>query len=304
MSIKIGFIGLGAMGLPLARLLTKAGHRVTGYDIEPTRMEQAESHNIQHAKSPRGAAQGCAVVFTCLPKPEHLDAVCRGPDGILPTLQPNVVLVDLSTVDPNTIRRLGTDIRNRGADMIDAPITRSVEMAWAGKVALLIGGEPKTFERLQPLLSVFSELQSYCGPLGNGSAMKLVNNFLQASFLCGISEALSVGINAGLTLETIMAACQRSGTSNKMLLEVLPKTGLKGEFKAGFRSTLALKDQRLFAQLAKEVESDLAIAPIVEKRLEELVDFDPDLDISALLKMQETRDKFAARISNWEKISE
>ena len=282
----------------MAANLAGYGTEVHCFDIDEERRKFAEEHGLIAASSSKNAVEGAGVVFTCLPRPEHLISAVLGPIGILDYLANNFILVDLSTVDPKTVYRVGMEVRNRSGDMIDAPITRSVEMAWQGKAALLVGGKTETIERVTPFLNALSENITLCGPLGSGTAMKLVNNFMAASILASVTESLSVGLKAGLRLETIMETCARSGTSNKMLLEILPAAALRGHFEPGFRAELALKDILLFLSLADELGSSLEVGPVVGKMLEDLATKTPDSDISALLQRKEAIDGFSARLSN------
>jgi 3-hydroxyisobutyrate dehydrogenase-like beta-hydroxyacid dehydrogenase len=127
--------------------------------------------------------------------------------------------------------------------------------------------------------------------------MKLVNNFMAAGILATVAEALSIGIKSGLTLETIMKATERSGTYNRLLLDVLPTRAFKGDFGAGFRTALALKDQRLALALADDVGANLAVGPVVEQLFAEIVRDTPDVDFTALLLRQEKQDGFEARLA-------
>lgn len=292
----IGFIGLGNMGMPVAANLAKAGHDVLAFDLLADRAAVAAEHGIAFAPSVAVATAGREYVITLLPMPKDVEDVATGTGGVLDNIRKGALYIEMSTIDPLTVRRVGARFRERGNDMIDCPVTRSVDMAWQARSALLIGGEDATVARAMPLLRAVSDLQTHCGPLGNGSAMKLANNFMAHGILAVVAETLALGIKSGLTLETIMMATQRSGTFNKLLLEVLPTRAFNGDFSPGFRSALALKDQRLALALAKEVGADTPMGRVVESLFAEVVATDPDLDFTALLRRQEMRDGFTARL--------
>ena len=290
----IGFVGLGNMGMPIAANLAKAGHDVLAYDLSAERGAEAEGHGIRMARSLSEAASGRAFVITVLPMPGDVEAVAT---EVAKLAGAETLYIDMSTIDPVTVRRIGARFREGGSDMVDAPITRSIDMAWQAKSALLIGGEPASVERAMPVLKSVSNLQTYCGPLGAGAAMKLANNYLAHGMIVLLAETIGFGIKSGLTLETMMAAIERSGTYNKILLEVLPTRAFKGDFSAGFKSTLALKDQRLALGLAEAMGVDAPVGRLVEALLAEVTKEDPDIDVSGLFRRQEQRDGFTARLA-------
>lgn len=294
---SVGFIGLGNLGMPIAANLVKAGHGVHAYDLSQARLDEAQKHGIAATASAAEAVVGREFIITLLPMPRDVEDAATGPGGVLEHIDPASLYIEMSTIDPVSVRRIGQKFASKRVAMIDSPITRSVDMAWQGRSALLIGGNPPDIDRAMPLLSAVSDLQTVCGPLGNGAAMKLANNFMAHGILGVIAEALAIGLKSGLTLETIMLATQRSGTYNKLLLEVLPTRAFNGDFSAGFRSALALKDQRLALELAEAMGAQAPIGQVVEQLLSDVAAEDPELDFTALLRRQELQDGFAARLS-------
>lgn len=290
----IGYVGLGNMGMPIAANLAKAGHDVLAYDLSPARCAEAEGHGIRIAASLAEAVVDRSFVITLVPMPADVESVAEQIYGVV---APGTLHIDMSTIDPTTIRRIGKRWRAQGNDMVDAPVTRSIEMAWQARAALLVGGDPNSVDRAMPLLQAVSELQTYCGPLGAGAAMKLANNYLALGMIALLAETLGMGIKAGLTLETMMSAIERSGTSNKILLEVLPTRAFKGDYTPGFKAALALKDQRLALGLATEMGVHAPIGEIVERLMAEVTEQNPDVDVSGLFRQQEERGGFAARMA-------
>lgn len=292
----IGFIGLGNLGMPIAASMVRAGNHVVAFDLSAERMGEAKHHGIEAAESLPAAVGEREFVVSLLPMPRDVETVATGPDGILSHIRHDALYIEMSTIDPVSVRRIGAEFCRRGIAMIDSPVTRSVDMAWQGRSALLIGGEDSYVARAMSILRAVSDLQTHCGPLGNGSAMKLANNFMAHGILAVVCETLALGIKAGLTLETVMLATERSGTFNKILLEVLPTRAFRGDFSAGFRAALALKDQRLAIGLAEELGAHAPVGRAVEKLLAELAAGDPNLDLTALLRRQELEDGFEARL--------
>ena len=176
------------------------------------------------------AVAGADVVITMLPDAPDVERAALGAGGILEHIGQDAIYVDMSTIDPATTRRVGERFAARGVRMIDAPVTRSVAQAITGNLALLIGGEVATFEAVRPVLACMADTMTHCGALGNGAAMKLVNNFMSAGIVALMSEAMSMGVKAGLTLELMIDASSKTGTRNFMLQEYLPAHAFVGNF--------------------------------------------------------------------------
>ena len=299
--MRIGFIGLGNLGLPLAASAVRGGHRTKGFDINGDRLEIFLEHGGIAAGSVADAAKYGEVVVTVLPDADDVEAVALGSGGILDSMAKNSVYVDMSTIDPHSTRRIGAAFEERGVEMIDAPVARTLEMAWAGNSLLMVGGNPGAIERVRPFLDAVSELAIYCGPLGNGAATKLTNNFLANGILAVAVEALGVGLMSGLSLETILETVRSTGTFNKMMLENLPAHAFRGEFEPGFRSVLAHKDQRLACGLAESHGLHAPLGAATLEVLSELVAAHPDLDLSAMLKHREDQAGFSARFAESER---
>ncbi len=295
--MNVGFIGLGNLGLPLAVNTVRSGHRTKGFDTDRDRVEIFLEHGGAAADSVADAAEHGDVVITVLPDAPDVETVALGRDGILDSVAGDSVYVDMSTIDPHTTRRVGSAFAERGMEMIDAPVARTLEMAWEGKSLLMLGGNPAAVERARPVLDAMSELSIYCGRLGNGSATKLTNNYLANGILAVAVEALGIGLKSGLSLETILETVRKTGTFNKMMLETLPANAFRGEFEPGFRSVLAHKDQRLACSLADSYGLHAPVGVVTLEILSELVAAHPDLDLSAMLKRREDQAGFTARLA-------
>lgn len=295
--MRVGFIGLGNLGLPLAVNVVRAGHSAKGFDINRDRLDSFLVHGGCAADTIAEAAEYGEAVITVLPDAPDVETVALGRDGILESMASNAVYVDMSTIDPHSTRRIGSAFAERGLEMIDAPVARTLEMAWAGKSLLMLGGSPGAVERARPVLDAMSELAIYCGPLGTGSATKLTNNFLANGILAVAIEALGIGLKSGLALETILETVRKTGTFNKMMLETLPAHAFRGDFKPGFRTVLAHKDQMLACGLAESYGLRTPLGTATLEILSELVAAHPDLDLSAMLKHREDEAGFAARIA-------
>ena len=295
--MRVGFIGLGNLGLPLSVNAVRGGHDVRGFDADPDRVKRFASEGGVAARSISDAAEFGEVVITVLPDAPDVETVALGDGGIIDSMAESSVYVDMSTIDPLTTRRVGAALADRGMEMVDAPVARTLEMAWEGRSLLMLGGDPAAIERVRPVLSAMSEAAICCGPLGNGSAMKLTNNFLANGMLAVAVEALGIGLMSGLSLETILETVRKTGTFNNMMLETLPAHAFRGEFAPGFRSVLAHKDQRLALGLAEHHCVPAPAGTATLEILSELVATHPDLDFSSVLKLREDQAGFSARLA-------
>ena len=295
----IGFIGLGTIGLPMATNLQKAGYRMVVYDISSAPVAEMADRGATVVSSPAEVAAASDVVITMLPDAPDVEQVALGLQGIIYGIRPGCIYMDMSTVDPGTTRKVGAAIRERGARMVDCPVARSVDEARAGKLSIMMGGEPADVEAVQPLLGCLGDTFTYCGPLGNGVAMKLVNNYISASVVAVHAEALSFGIKAGLTLETIMRVVGGTFAGTRMLNELLPARAFKGDFRAGFFARLSRKDMRLGVTLAKEMGVETPVGRGVYQTLEQTcaAGYATD-DLTSMLRLREEQAGVRVRLAS------
>jgi len=285
--MEIGFIGVGTMGRPLAMRALGGGHRVVVFDTDEAAVTAMVEAGAGRAGSIADAVRGRDVVITVLPDAPDVEAVALGPGGLLETIQPPTLYVDMSTIDPATTRRVAARMAGKGISMIDAPVTRSVDDAWAGRVALLVGGDPAVLEEVRPVFACMADTITHCGPIGNGSAMKLVNNFLGAGLVALASEALTFGMKSGLDLPLILEATGRTNVANGVLHKVMPSRAFHGDFSPGFMTRLAHKDQRLALAMAREAGVETPLGETVLALLAEAAARFPADDFTSLLKLRE-----------------
>jgi 3-hydroxyisobutyrate dehydrogenase-like beta-hydroxyacid dehydrogenase len=293
----VGFIGTGMIGLPMALNIVRGGYTLTAFDRERSRLAEVAEAGGAVAGSIGEAVRGRDVVITMLPDAPDVEEVALGADGILEHIREDAIYVDMSTIDPATTRRVGARFRDRGVRMIDSPVTRSVEEAQTGNLAILVGGDPAVFEEVRPLLACMADTMTHCGELGNGEAMKLVNNFLSAGLVSLIGEAVCMGIKSGLRLELIIEASGKTGTRNNMLHEFLPTRAFRGNFAAGFYSRLSLKDQRLALSMAEAAGVEVPVGRAVLELLKETAARYPTDDFCSLIRVREEQAGIEARLS-------
>jgi len=286
--MDVGFIGLGTMGAPMARNVLRRGHRLTVHDVDAAAVAALVDAGAQAAASPQAVAAASEVVITMLPDAPDVLAVALGPGGIAEGIRPGAIYVDMSTIDPQTTRRVGAAIAAKGAAMIDSPVGKTAEFAVAGTLTLMVGGAPEVIARARPVLDCMGTEFFHCGELGAGSAMKLINNLLATTLLAASSEALVAGVKAGLALETMLAVMKTTMAWNNQMAIAMQKRALRGEFEPGFMLKLAHKDCRLALQMygdlgVSAVAGRAALACLDEGRAKGL----GDKDVGALLKLRE-----------------
>ena len=292
---NVGFIGVGMIGMPMAKNILRGGFALTAYDLDASRVAEMVEAGARGAGSIAEAVADADVVITMLPDAPDVE---RAAAEIFEHIRPDAVYVDMSTIDPATTRRVGERCAARGVRMIDAPVTRSVAQAITGNLALLIGGDAATFEEVRPVLACMADTMTHCGPLGNGAAMKLVNNFMSAGIVAVLSEAVCMGVKAGLTLELIIDASSKTGTRNFMLQEYLPAHAFAGNYAAGFYSRLSLKDQRLALAMAAACGVEAPVGRTVHELLRQTAEEYPTDDFCSLVRLREEQAGIEVRLAH------
>jgi 3-hydroxyisobutyrate dehydrogenase-like beta-hydroxyacid dehydrogenase len=243
--INVGFIGLGTMGGPMARNILKKGHKLTVFDVSAAAVKALTDAGATAAAAPKAVAEASEVVVTMLPDAPDIERAAFGPEGILAGLKPGSVYIDMSTIDPDTSRRVGKEVRAKGSDMVDSPVGKTAEHAVSGTLTLMVGGSPATIARVRPILDCMGTDFFHCGELGAGHAMKCINNLLATTLVAANAECLVAGMKAGLTLEVMTSVMQKTMAWNNQLAIAYPARPLKGDFEPGFMLKLAHKDVRL-----------------------------------------------------------
>ncbi len=253
MAYRIGFVGLGLMGLGLARNVLAAGHSVRGFDLSADALAAFSDAGGVPASSPADAASGAEFVMTVLPEPRDVEAaVVLAEDAVIHGLPDGGMVVDFSTIDPATTRRVGEALSGRGYRMIECKMAGLPTHAAAGELTLMAGGADADLAEAAPVLNAVSREVIPCGPLGNGSAMELVNNMLAASIIMLDAEALVMGCKVGLDTDVMLRVFRSTFANYEALGTVFEEKVFKREFEAGFFTRLALKDVRLATQMASE----------------------------------------------------
>lgn len=204
MQEKIGFLGLGIMGLAMARNIARSGYPLTVYNRTPKTDPELSRLGVQVASHPQELAAAADIVIAMLTGPAALDQVLWGPQGAVPVLKAGQVLINMSTVSPQYTQQLAGKLADTGITLIDAPVSGTKKPAEEGKLLILAGGDPEKIEALEPLFKTMGQKVIYCGRVGQGSMMKMANNLLLAVMMGGLAESVNFGLQGGLSWESLV----------------------------------------------------------------------------------------------------
>jgi 2-hydroxy-3-oxopropionate reductase len=248
--MEIAFIGLGIMGLPMATNLLTAGHSVRGYNRSPERTQLLVEAGGTAAASIAEAVAGAEVVITVLPDSPDVEAVVAGPDGVLASVEPGTLIVDMSSISPEVARRLSAQAAEQGVEMLDAPVSGGEQGAKDGSLSIMVGGEVGALERAKPLLDAMGGTIVHVGGAGAGQTVKAANQLLVAGTIELVSEALVFLDASGVDLEPAVAVLA-GGLAGNAILNRKAAGMLAGTFAPGFRIELHHKDLGIYTSAAR-----------------------------------------------------
>lgn len=249
----VAFIGLGTMGRPMALNVLKGGYAVRAFDIVPAAVEALVAAGAAAAASPGDAARGADMVITMLPNSSHVEEAVFGPGGVSEGIAKGALYVDMSTIAPSMTDSLARRLGERGIRMVDAPVGRQQQHAIEGKLLIMAGGETSDIERARPVLERMGDTIVHCGPVGSGSRMKLVNNFMSITLNATTAEALTLAEASGLDVELARKVMLGTVAGSGHMGTTYPAKVLKGDVSPGFMIDLALKDLRLALELGENL---------------------------------------------------
>ncbi|MEO6222757.1 MAG: NAD(P)-binding domain-containing protein [Vicinamibacterales bacterium] len=256
---RVGFIGLGNMGRPMASNLHRQGFHVLAYDVNPGPLALLEHLGVYIGASSAAVAAESEVVFTMLPTSAIVEDVVLGSGGVLASLRPGSVLVDMSTIDPLVTDRLAVAVAAKGCGFADAPVGRLASHAERGESLFMVGASDTTFARLKPLLDAMGTTVHHCGGVGTGMRTKLVNNYLAIVSCAFNAEALALSQRFGLALEKTLDVIHGTTATNGQLKIAWPTKVLKGDTEPGFTIDLAHKDLTLIVDAANAARVPMPI---------------------------------------------
>ncbi len=253
---KLGFIGLGVMGGNMVSRLLSKGHQVTGYNRTRSKAQWLVDKGMKLADSPRAVTAAADVTLVMVTNYEALMMLAEGPDGYLAGLGPGKLIVDMSTVAPKVSRGFAAKVREKGADMLDAPVSGSVITLTEGKLSVMVGGRKETFERLKPLLGDIGPKVTYVGDNGLALAMKIAVNLSLAVQMLAFSEGVLLAEKSGIPRETAVDVLIHSAVASPMVVYRGPFV-LKLPDEAWFNVNMMQKDMLLAMELGRELDVPL-----------------------------------------------
>jgi 3-hydroxyisobutyrate dehydrogenase len=262
---KIGFIGLGNMGLPMALNLIKAGHQVRGFDVVAKGVEALKSAGGAAANGVGAAASDCEVLITMLPAGEHVRQVYLGPDGAIAKAKAGTLLIDCSTIDVETARAASKAAAAKGFEMLDAPVSGGVGGAQAGTLTFMVGGTTEAFARAAPILGQMGKNVVHAGEAGAGQAAKICNNMILGISMIAVSEAFVLAEKLGLDKQRLFDISSKSSgqcwsmTSYCPVPGPVPTSPANRDYQAGFTAAMMLKDLKLAQDAARAGKANTAL---------------------------------------------
>jgi 3-hydroxyisobutyrate dehydrogenase-like beta-hydroxyacid dehydrogenase len=233
---RIGFIGLGAMGLPMVRNILKSGYSVTVYDIVADKINEAAAAGAGPAASCKAVAEQSDIVISIVPAAAHVKAAMLGRDGVIEGIAPGSTVIEMSTIDPATAGEVALALASKRVDLLAAPVVRGVKGAISGTLSIYVGGDFAVFERCKPLLSTMGTDIEYCGGVGTGNTVKLVNNMIVGITMCALSEALVLGVKAGVRPDVLFSSLSKGSANSFVLQNHVKNHVLTGDFSEGMFS--------------------------------------------------------------------
>ncbi len=270
MAEKVGFVGLGIMGRPMAKNLIEAGHELVLYNRTKEKAEELAGEGAAVAGSPREVAESSDIVVTMLPDSPDVAAVVAGEDGMLEGIREGSLIVDMSTISPVVARELAGKARERGASMLDAPVSGGDVGARDGTLSIMVGGLEEDFERARPLFEVMGRTVTYVGEAGARQVVKACNQIVVGLTIEAVSEALVLGSKAGVDPARILDVLSGGLAGNKVM-EVKRDKFLDHSFDPGFRVELHRKDLGIALAAGREYGVTLPVTAIVDQMLEALM---------------------------------
>ncbi len=248
---KIGFIGLGNMGLPMAKNLVAAGHAVAGFDLAAASLEAAAAAGIATVGSAAEAVQGAEVIVSMLPAGQHVRAVYTGDGGVIAAAESGALVIDSSTIDVAAAREVSQAAEAAGLEMLDAPVSGGIAGAEAGTLTFMVGGSDQAFVRARPFLEVMGKNVIHAGGPGNGQAAKVCNNMILGISMIALSEAFTLAEALGLGHRKLFEISSKASGSCWAMLNHLPVPGIvetsaaNRDYKPGFSAAMMQKDLKL-----------------------------------------------------------
>ena len=271
--MRIGFIGTGTMGRPMAANLLKKGHTVVGYDVVPEALAAAAALGVEPAGSAAEAAKGADVVVTMLPSSPHVEVVYLGARGVLEGVGQGRLCIDMSTIDPSVSRRVAEAARARGVRFVDAPVSGGVTRAEEGTLTIMVGGDARDVDEARPALACMGANVIHVGPVGSGEVAKICNNLIAGVAAVAVSEAFRIAEGFGVDPTTLTQVIAKSSGATFIMEHAHPVPGqvakapANRDYAPGFMTDLMAKDLGLAVSAARDLRVPVFVAPAAQQVL-------------------------------------
>lgn len=258
---RIGFVGLGTMGAAMAFNIARAGFPLTVWNRTPGRAQGLIELGVEVAPTPAALAGTSDVIVTCVSDTPDVEAVLFGADGVAEGVHPGALVIDCSTISPSATRDFARRLEERGARLVDAPVSGGSEGAVKGTLSIFVGGDPADAARARPVLGAMGKTITHLGPVGSGQAVKAVNQVILAGVYLGVAEGIVLALKAGLDVEQTVAALS-GGAAQSWVLANRSGRMIADDYPLGFRVDLHRKDLGIALDLASETGTTLPIAAL------------------------------------------
>lgn len=268
---KIGFIGLGVMGKPMAKNLVESDYNVTVFDLNENAMQELADHGADTASNLQQLASECDLVITMLPNSPHVKDVTIGEDGLIHVMNEGSTIIDMSSISPEVTKEIYATLKKKNINLIDAPVSGGRVGAEAGKLSIMVGGDEDTFESVKDVLSCLGQNISYMGSSGAGQTTKICNQIICAGTAITMSESIALGKKAGLDLNKLRDVLM-SGGANCWHLEHKMPPMIEGDFQPSFKTELLFKDINLAVEKAEAEGLELEVLRKSKEMYEKLIE--------------------------------
>ena len=285
--MKIGFIGLGIMGKPMAKNLLKAGYELCAFDIVPAALADVVAAGARQGRSPKEAASGADLVITMLPNSPHVKEAVLGKDGVIEGIRKGAIFVDMSSIAPAVAQEVAAKLAAQGVEMLDAPVSGGEPKAIDGTLAIMVGGKEAVFHQVKDVLLKMGSSAVLCGDIGAGNVTKLANQIVVALNIAAMSEAFVLATKAGVDPAKVFDAI-KGGLAGSTVLNAKAPMVLAGNYKPGFRIELHIKDLQNALDTAHAVGAPLPLTSQIMEILQALkVDGHQKDDHSGIIQFYE-----------------
>jgi len=267
---KIGFIGIGIMGKPMAKNLINAGYDIIAYDIIEKALNEIVAYGANRGTSPKNVAENSDLIFTMLPNSPHVKEVVLGKNGVIEGIREGQILVDMSSIAPLVSQEIAKELEKKRVEMLDAPVSGGEEKAKSGTLAFMVGGKKEVFEKCKDILDVMGGSVTLVGEIGAGQTTKLANQVIVALNIAAVAEAMVLGKKAGVDPEKIFNAIRGGLAGSKCLEDKAPRM-FKGSFTPGFKMKLHLKDLTNVFETSRSLHTAMPLTAQVMEMMQVLI---------------------------------